>query len=132
MNNKKLLLFLLDYLDQKDDFVFLWNGLVDSDNYCSYVFTSPIDCIYCFDKQELIVRIRSLLRIKSLHDSLEESYSILKEMQYFKDMLGGMLAHDINNILTAIRGNSELILMDSKKLMPEIIKMCRMSQNYMN
>jgi para-aminobenzoate synthetase / 4-amino-4-deoxychorismate lyase len=60
MNNKKLLLFLLDYLDQKDDFVFLWNGLVDSDNYCSYVFTSPIDCIYCFDKQELIEALSNI------------------------------------------------------------------------
>jgi len=60
MNNKKLLLFLLDYLDQKDDFVFLWNGLVDSDNYSSYVFTSPIDCIYCFDKQELIEALSNI------------------------------------------------------------------------
>jgi len=60
MNNKKLLLFLLDYLDQKDDFVFLWNGLVDSDNYCSYVFTSPIGCIYCFDKQELIEALSNI------------------------------------------------------------------------
>jgi len=54
MNNEKLFLFLLDYLDQKDDFVFLWNGLIDSDNYHSYVFTSPIGRICCFSKQELI------------------------------------------------------------------------------
>jgi para-aminobenzoate synthetase / 4-amino-4-deoxychorismate lyase len=60
MNDKKILLFLLDYLDQKDDFVFLWNGLIDSDNYCSYVFTSPIDCIYCFDKREVIETLSNI------------------------------------------------------------------------
>ena len=63
MNNEKILLFLLDYLDQKDDFVFLWNGWVDSDNYRSYVFMSPVDCIYCYDKQELIKALSDIEKI---------------------------------------------------------------------
>lgn len=53
-NKDDLLLFLLDYLDQKKDFVFLWNGWIDSDNYRSYLFTSPVKLIQCFNKYELV------------------------------------------------------------------------------
>lgn len=63
MSKKKLLLFLLDYLAQKEDFVLLWNGRTDEDNYQSYIFTSPIKQICCFEKQEFI---EALLAIEEL------------------------------------------------------------------
>jgi para-aminobenzoate synthetase/4-amino-4-deoxychorismate lyase len=54
MSKENLLSFSLDYLKDKEDFVFLWNGLIDSDNYQSYIFTSPIEIIQCHDKQDII------------------------------------------------------------------------------
>lgn len=63
IDKEKLLSSLLDYLSQEDDFVFLWNGRVDEDNYRSYIFASPIECICCFGKQELI---GALLRIEDI------------------------------------------------------------------
>jgi para-aminobenzoate synthetase/4-amino-4-deoxychorismate lyase len=54
MSKESLLSFSLDYLKDKEDFVFLWNGRADSDNYQSYIFTSPIEIIQCHDKHEII------------------------------------------------------------------------------
>jgi len=63
INKEKLLLFLLDYLDHENDFVFLWNGRIDKYNYRSYIFTSPVKCICCFERQEFI---ETLLEIEGL------------------------------------------------------------------
>jgi len=52
-----------------------------------------------FDKQELLARVKSLLRIKSMHDELQNSYAKLNELQMLKDNLVGLIVHDINNLL---------------------------------
>ncbi len=62
-NKEKLLSFLLDHLAQEDDFVLLWNGGIDRDNYQSYIFTSPVKHICCFEKREFI---EALLQIEEL------------------------------------------------------------------
>ena len=54
MSKTNLLSFSLDYLKDREDFVFLWNGREDSDNYQSYIFTSPIEVIQCHDKHGII------------------------------------------------------------------------------
>jgi len=54
MNKTKLLSFLLDYLEDKEDFVFLWNGRLDSDNYESLIFTSPLEIIQGRNKVEVL------------------------------------------------------------------------------
>lgn len=74
-----------------------------------------------FDQNELLARIRSLLRIKSLHDELEESYIKLKDLQKLKDDLAKMITHDINNILTGVKNNLELMSLESRN-MPEVLK----------
>ena len=70
------------------------------------------------DHTELLVRIKSLLRIKSYHDELLESYreiahknEKLQELERIKDGLTHMIIHDLNNPLMAISGSVELILM---------------------
>ena len=52
-----------------------------------------------FDKHELLARMKSLLRIKSMHDELQYSYAKLNELQILKDNLVGLIVHDINNLL---------------------------------
>jgi len=52
-----------------------------------------------FDKHELLARVRSLLKIKSMHDKLQNSYAKLNELQMLKDNLVGLIVHDINNLL---------------------------------
>ncbi|MFC1718201.1 aminodeoxychorismate synthase component I [Candidatus Poribacteria bacterium] len=76
VNKEKLLSFLLDYLAQERDFVLLWNGRMDEDNYQSYVFTSPVKCICCFEKQEFI---EALLQIEGI---LRQGYYLAGFVSY--------------------------------------------------
>ncbi len=70
---------------------------------------------------ELMARLRSLLRIKNLHDQLKESKKELEEknqklieLQGLRDSLTQMIIHDLKNPLTGIMGCSELL-----QMMPE-------------
>jgi para-aminobenzoate synthetase/4-amino-4-deoxychorismate lyase len=76
VNKEKLLSFLLDYLAQERDFVFLWNGRTDENNYQSYVFTSPVKCICCFEKREFI---EALLQIEEI---LHQGYYLAGFISY--------------------------------------------------
>ena len=65
---------------------------------------------------ELMVRVKSLLRIKSYHDQLLNSYqelalknNKLRELESVREGLTHMIVHDLNNPLTAILGNLEII-----------------------
>lgn len=52
--DKQLLLsFLLNYVSQKDNFVFLWNDRVDEHNHNSFLFTNPSDIIVCYKADKL-------------------------------------------------------------------------------
>jgi two-component system, sensor histidine kinase and response regulator len=75
------------------------------------------------DQTELILRVKSLLRIKTYHDDLLKSYSELaqmnlqlKELEKIKEGLTHMIIHDLNSPLMAISGNIQLVLMDKKEL----------------
>ncbi len=68
------------------------------------------------DRTELLVRVKSLLRIKSYHDQLlysnreiVQKNQNLKELENVKEGLTHMIIHDLNNPLTTILGNLELI-----------------------
>jgi len=71
------------------------------------------------DQTELLVRVKSLLRIKSYHDELLGSYreiseknQRLEELERVKEGLTHMIIHDLNNPLMAISGTLEMVLMD--------------------
>ncbi|MBI4620326.1 MAG: HAMP domain-containing histidine kinase [Desulfobacterales bacterium] len=75
------------------------------------------------DRTELLVRIKSLLRIKSYHDELLDSYKEiteknekLSEMERIKGGLIHMIIHDLNNPLHAISISLEMVLMEKEKL----------------
>ena len=70
------------------------------------------------DKTELIIRVKSLLRMKSYHDELVRSYRTLElqnrrlsELERTKEELTHMVIHDLSNPLLAISGIFELLLM---------------------
>jgi signal transduction histidine kinase len=77
------------------------------------------------DRTEVLIRVKSLLRIKSYHDDLLESYKEiavkndrLQELDKMKEGLTHMVVHDLNNPFMAISGSLEMLLMD-KELFPE-------------
>ena len=72
---------------------------------------------------ELLVRVKSLLHIKSYHDQLRNSYKKiamknekLKELEGVREGLTHMIVHDLNNPLAAILGNLEIIKFDKENL----------------
>jgi signal transduction histidine kinase len=94
------------------------------------------------DRTELLIRVKSLLRIKSYHDDLLDSYreiaeknAKLHELEKIKEGLTHMIIHDLNNPLMAISGNLDLILL-KQQILPEIqVKMlenCRESCQDLN
>ena len=75
------------------------------------------------DRTELLVRVKSLLRVKSYHDDLLKSYKEialknerLKELERIKEGLTHMIIHDLNNPLSAIYGNLEMIKVENQNL----------------
>ncbi|MFA5099922.1 MAG: response regulator [Candidatus Omnitrophota bacterium] len=59
-----------------------------------------------FDKAELLVRVKSLIRIKSLHDDLQE-------LARLKDSLTSMVVHDLNNALMPLSMYLQMLQMDA-------------------
>ena len=86
------------------------------------------------DRFELLTRIKSLLRIKSYHDDLVESYweiaeknVKLQDLEKIKESLTHMIIHDLNNPLSTIMAALELIKMDIKNCSEDsfqIIEQC--------
>ncbi len=69
------------------------------------------------DRTELIIRVKSLLRIKSYHNELLDSFkeiakknSKLQELEKSKEGLTHVITHDLRNPLTAISGKIEHLL----------------------
>ena len=75
------------------------------------------------DRSELVVRAKSLLRIKTYHDELRarnseiaEQNEKLRELQKIKEGLTHMIIHDLNNPLSSIIGALDLILLKESAL----------------
>jgi len=70
------------------------------------------------NKVELLAKLRSMLRVKSLHDEVESTRRELEEknldlvrMEEFKENLMRMVVHDLKNPLAGIMGNLQLLQM---------------------
>jgi len=78
------------------------------------------------NKVELLAKLRSVLRVKSLHDEvemtrkeLEEKNKELVRMEEFKEKLVQMVVHDLKNPLSGIMGNLQLLHIQGPGLEPE-------------
>ena len=74
------------------------------------------------NRTELVIRVKSLLRIKKYHDDLLHSYKEiadknqkLQELEQVKEGLIHMIIHDLRNPLTAISALIDLSLMDKDR-----------------
>lgn len=65
-----------------------------------------------FDTTELLARTRSLLRIKSLYDSLQQSYEDLKRAEKSKELMTHMIIHDLNNPLMVVTSSLECMSLE--------------------
>ena len=75
------------------------------------------------DRSELVVRVKSLLRMKGYHDELwarnrviAEQNDQLRELEKIKEGLVHMIIHDLNNPLMSIIGNLDLIMLKGPPL----------------
>ena len=75
------------------------------------------------DRSELVVRVKSLLRIKNYHDELwasnreiAEQNEKLRELEKIKEGLTHMIVHDLNNPLSSIMASLDLILLKEPAL----------------
>ncbi len=78
------------------------------------------------DRSELVVRVKSLLRMKNYHDELlarnreiAEQNKQLRGLEKIKEGLVHMIIHDLNNPLMSIIGNLDLILLKGPPLSQE-------------
>ncbi len=65
-----------------------------------------------FDSTVLLARTRSLLRIKSLYDRLQQSYEDLKRAEKSKELMTHMIIHDLNNPLMVMTSSLELMSLE--------------------
>ncbi len=92
------------------------------------------------NRLELLAKMRSVLRAKSLHDEivrtkaeLETKNQELLKLEHLKESLMQMIVHDLKNPLTGIMGNIELLLRRKKDADEEkrtsLLLKCRDSSN---
>ena len=62
------------------------------------------------DRQELLIRIRSLLRAKRLYEELQRSYQELSELEQIKNDLTSMIVHDMRGPLGSILSGLYMLL----------------------
>ena len=57
------------------------------------------------EPSEVKARVRSLLRLKKMHDELQSSYEQLQELQALRENLTHMIIHDMRTPLTSVIGS---------------------------
>jgi DNA-binding response OmpR family regulator len=72
-----------------------------------------------FDRIELAARLKSLMRLKSIHDRLESNYLTLKEMQKNRETLTQKIVSDFQTPMKVIKEAMEAVSKESSKLSPE-------------
>lgn len=72
-----------------------------------------------FDRIELAARLRSLMRLKSIHDRMESNYLTLREMQKHREALTQKVVSDFQSPMQMIKETMEAVAAESSKLSPE-------------
>jgi len=72
-----------------------------------------------FDRQELSARLKSLLRLKAIHDRLEHSLTSLKEMQRVREDLMARAVRDVESPMKVIGECLQAVAAEQHVLLPE-------------
>lgn len=114
------LVVMVTSLSQKSDRINAMN--VGADDFLS----KPVD------HTELLVRVKSMLRIKSYQDKLLDSYQEiakqnekLKNLEIVKEDMMHMIVHDLSNPLTNISWGLDLLMMGQEELSETQMKLLR-------
>lgn len=75
-----------------------------------------------FDRLELSARLRSLLRLKAIHNRLETSIGALKEMQHEKEELMVRAAKDIESPMQVVADCLRSVAAEQHLLSPETVQ----------
>ncbi len=75
-----------------------------------------------FEKSELLIRVNSLLRIKTLHDELSAAVRKLNGVETIKNDLLHIIVQDLANPLLTIAGRIQILLMSPDKNFSEVQK----------
>jgi DNA-binding response OmpR family regulator len=73
-----------------------------------------------FDRTELGARLKSLMRLKSIHDRLENNYLTLKQMHKEREALTHKMVSDFQAPMRVIKEALEAISHESAKISPEV------------
>jgi response regulator RpfG family c-di-GMP phosphodiesterase len=73
-----------------------------------------------FDRIELSARLKSLMRLKSIHDRLENNYLTLKEMQKNRETLTQKIVNDFQTPMKVIKEAMDAVAQEQAKLSPEV------------
>lgn len=65
------------------------------------------------DRGELLARVRSLVRMKTLHDQLVESHQALQRVEEMKEQLTRLIVHDLNAPLGSLLFSVGAVLSDA-------------------
>ena len=78
------------------------------------------------NRMEMLAKLRSILRVKSLHDEVEETRLQLEaknreliQVEQLKEKLTQMVVHDLKNPLSGIVGNLQLLELQGPGMPPE-------------
>jgi DNA-binding response OmpR family regulator len=72
-----------------------------------------------FDRIELAARLKSLMRLKSIHDRLENNYLALKEMQKNREALTQKMVSDFQAPMRVIKEALDAVAQEQPNLSPE-------------
>ena len=72
-----------------------------------------------FDRMELSARLKSLIRLKAIHDRLEANLASLKEMQRVREELLARAAKDVESPLKVIAECLQAVAAEQQQLSPE-------------
>jgi signal transduction histidine kinase len=97
----------------KDVPVIFLSSLSDTDDKVKAFSASGVDYVTKpFQRQEVIARVETHLRLARLQGQLEERYEQLKNLEDMRDLLTHMIVHDLRSPLTGIVTSLELLSMD--------------------
>ena len=124
-NNSIIPVVMVTALKEKKDRIQAQNAGADD------FLTKPVDRI------ELIIRVKSLLRIKTFHDNLIESYKKLQiknkeleKLERIKESLTHMIIHDLSNPLSAISMTIELLMLTKENFNEKQVAKLKKCLNY--
>ena len=91
--------------------VLLITGLTDREDRLAGIEAGASDYLNKpLDRQEVLLRVRNAVKMKSLRDDIQRGYDNLKELEEMRDGLVHMIVHDMRVPMTVVDGSLQFLL----------------------